>query len=74
MNWKDSKRTIASAAGVLGRTSRRARIDGKGPYESSDVGPECQTRMGSDMASVDGDDSAAIDHRPPCLWKSLAAP
>jgi hypothetical protein len=25
------------------------------------------------MAFVDGDYAAAIDHRPPCLWKSLAA-
>jgi hypothetical protein len=39
----------------------------------ADVGLKRETRVGSDMAPVDGDYSAAIDHRPPRFWKGLAA-
>jgi hypothetical protein len=58
---------------AIGRTSRDPRNDNQEPCKFADVGLEREAGVGSNMAFVDGDCAAAIDHRPPCLWKSLAA-
>ncbi len=58
---------------MLERMSLSARNDGQESYVFSDVGLEREARMGSDMAPMDCNYPAAIDHRPSRLWQSLAA-
>lgn len=57
---------------MLRRILLGARNDGQESYVFPDVGLECETRMGSDMAPMDCDYPTAIDHRPSRLWQSLA--
>lgn len=57
---------------MLRRILLGARNDSQKSYSFSDVGLECETRVGSDMAPMDCDCPTAIDHRPPRLWQSLA--
>jgi hypothetical protein len=52
---------------------RDARNDIEEPYQYSNVGAECESRVGSDMAPMEGDRPAEIYHGPPCLWRCLAA-
>ena len=54
------------------RISPSARNDSQESRAFSDVGPECETRVDSDMAPMDCDYPTAIDHGPPRLWQSLA--
>ena len=68
-----NKRTSARRPEVtLGRMSPGVRNDSEKSHTFSDVRPECETRVGSDMALLDCDYPTAIDHRPPRLWQSLA--
>jgi hypothetical protein len=57
---------------MLGRISLGARNDSQESHVFSDVGLECETRVGSDMAPMDCNYPTAIDHRPSRLWQSVA--
>ena len=58
---------------IVRRLAAYTRNDNQEPCQFADVGLEREAGVGSNMAFVDGDYAAAIDHGPPCLWKSLAA-
>jgi hypothetical protein len=47
--------------------------DDQEPRQFADARFEPKASMGPDTALVDIDHSAAINHRPSCLWQSLAA-
>jgi hypothetical protein len=73
----NSKSALRARCGRLGATTKRilreSGNDDEKPWKFADVGLKRETRVDSDMTSVDSDYPAAIDHRPSRCWKSLAA-